>query len=525
MKPGEIHRSLATTNRWWSHPAEWTGDDPDLRNADRAPFHYRAGVLSGLTPGGLYVLRGPRRVGKSVEVKRAIVGLLSDGVHPRRIVHMSMEGWSANRLHRLVDAAQQLTLDGPRYWFLDEITGMIGSWPQRIKWLRDNDPRFQTDTVVLTGSSSADLREAVGVLAGRRGAATTPDRVLLPMGFRDFVALVANGKLPEEIGPLRIDTLAEQLREACFELAPWLGILVNAWEIYLWVGGFPLAVSGYLREREVDPALWRGLWEVISGDAFRRARQSDLQTKKMLQRLAAGLGSPVNVARIARATDVTPTTAQQRIDNLREAFVVWPCYKEEGLRPRLQAQKKIYFTDPVYRLLTSQTTDLSVLSEQQLGMALLRSLERENPGSYVHFDRVLHHRTKAGREIDFVGPDFGDVAIESKYVDDDPWRHSEGRILRASPWLGIVATRNLLDLDDRHTLAVPAAMIAWLLDTQRSESPIRSAVPPDLRSQWPQAASPFRDETPDEEPLPGFSGSVNPRRHSLGRTPPSGWSV
>ena len=155
-----------------------------------------------------------------------------------------------------------------------------------------------------------------------------------------------------------------------------------------------------------------------------------------------------------------PTTLQQRIADLREAFVVWPCYREEGLRPRLQAQRKIYFTDPVYRLLTTQSLDTSVLSEQQLGLALLRSLEREDPGSYVEFDRVLHHRTKAKREIDFVGPDFGGVAIESKYVDDGPWRHSEGQTLRRSPWTGIMATRSLLDLRDPETIAVPASMIA-----------------------------------------------------------------
>lgn len=506
MRSGDIYQSLTTTNRWWIDPAGWTEQDPDLRNASKAPFRYTAGVLSDLTPGGLYLIRGPRRVGKSVEMKHAIASLLSSGVHPRRIVHMSMEGWDARHLARLVDIAQQLTLDGRRYWFLDEMTGIVGSWPERIKWLRDNDPRFQTDTVVLTGSSSADLREAIGVLAGRRGAVSAPDRVLLPMGFRDFASLVVEERLPHHIGPLRIADLSEHLREATFDMAPWLGILVNAWETYLWVGGFPLAVSGYLRDRQVDPALWAGLWEVISGDAFRRARQSDLQTRTMLERLVRGLGSPVNVARIARETDITPVTAQQRIGNLREAFVVWPCHREEGLKPRLKAQKKIYFSDPVYRLLTPRRVDLSLLSEQQLGVALLRNLEREKPGSYVQCDGVLHHRTKGQREIDFVGPDFGGVAIESKYVDDGPWRHMEGRMFKASPWSGVVATRSQLDIRDDETLAIPAGIIAWLLDTQRRESPIRSVGPPDVSRQWPGERSPFRDSIPGD-PLPGLGAS------------------
>ena len=61
---------------------------------------------------------------------------------------------------------------------------------------RQRPPVSQTDTVVLTGSSSSDLREAIGVLAGRRGAANAPDRVLLPMGFREFVTLVLGKNSP-----------------------------------------------------------------------------------------------------------------------------------------------------------------------------------------------------------------------------------------------------------------------------------------------------------------------------------------
>lgn len=506
MTPGDIQHSLTVTNRWWSNPDRWAEHDPDLRSAAKAPFDYTPGVLADLMPGGLYLLRGPRRVGKSVEVKRAIAGLLSSGIHPRLIVHMSMEGWNARHLTRFVNVAQRLTLPGRRYWFLDEITGITGGWPQRIKWLRDNDPRFQTDTVVLTGSSSADLREAIGVLAGRRGAIDAPDRVLLPMGFRDFASIVSEEALPHHLGPLRIADLAEQLGEASFELTPWLGILVNTWETYLWVGGFPLAVSGYLRDREVDPALWSGLWEVISADAFRRARQSDLQTKTMLDRLARNLGSPINVARMAREMDVAQLTAQQRIDDLREAFVVWPCYREEGLRPILKAQKKIYFSDPVYRLLARRRVELSVLSEQQLGMALLRNLERGEPGSYVHFDSVLHHRTKGNREIDFVGPRFGGVALESKYVDDGPWRNAQGRTLKASPWSGILATRSLLELRDDGASAVPASIVAWLLDTQGGAA-LRSSGPPDPGRHWQEGQSPFRVGVPDEHPLPGLGTS------------------
>ena len=96
MKQGDVQRMLVATNRWWRDPRGWSRDDPDLRDADDAPFRYSAGVLDDLAPGGLYVLRGPRRVGKSVEVKRAIETLIAGGAEPRRILHASVDGWRAN---------------------------------------------------------------------------------------------------------------------------------------------------------------------------------------------------------------------------------------------------------------------------------------------------------------------------------------------------------------------------------------------------------------------------------------------
>ena len=95
-------------------------------------------------------------------------------------------------------------------------------------------------------------------------------------------------------------------------------------------------------------------------------------------------------------------------------------------------------------------------------MALLRGLEHDVPGSYLDVTRVPHHRTSTRKEIDFVGPHFGGDAFESKGV-DGRWR-SEAQTLQASPWRGIVATRTELNLDDPQVVAVPTAVLAWLVD-------------------------------------------------------------
>lgn len=467
MKPGFIQQTLAEGNAWWRDPQGWSGRDHDLRGAREAPYDHTSGVLSSLAPGGLYVLRGPRRVGKSVQVKQAIEALIDEGTDPRRIVHTSVDGWAADDLVRLVRAARSLLPDlDPRYWFIDEITTVAG-WPHRIKWLRDHDLWFRDDTVVLTGSGSfsSDLSEPIGILAGRRGQITDADRVLLPMGFRTFVELTQGADAPTTDIRLQIGDLTHaRLAEAAYALAPWLSVLVDAWDTYLRVGGFHPAVTTHMISREENRPFEHDLFEIVDRDALRRASWSRIETAAFLGRMTKSLSSVINQSSTAGDLGVTPTTVKSRIGDLCAAFVLWPCHRENRLSPQLRSQKKFYFTDPVYtRLVPGQTPDSSVLSEQQLGLALLRHLESAQPGSYLGFNRVLYHRTPSRTEIDFVGPDLGDIAIESKYV-DGRWR-ARARTIQASSWRGIVATRTVLDLESPGLMAVPTSMLAWLLDT------------------------------------------------------------
>lgn len=477
----ELRDALVRTG-WWTDRHGWAGSDPDLRRAGEAPFEYTAGVLDGLVPGGLYVLRGPRRAGKSVAIKKKVRSLIEAGEDPRRIVHVAADELDASDLRRVVDAAASLTPpSGRRTWFLDEITTISDGWPSAIKWLRDNDLRFGADTVVLTGSSADNLTAAVKALAGRRGAAVDSDRILLPMSFRGFVrARREAGRHPGQAPPPEADPLSvadltpRVLPEAVRELAPWLPHLAREWETYLVVGGFPQAVAAnaardplhpHPRREDAARVLKQSLLDVIRGDAFGQSAWSRAQTDAFVRRLATGIGSPTNCSDIATDTGTAAKTVRRRIDALRESFVVWPCYREHRLAPALRAQEKTYFTDPIFCMLSERRrrpADLSLLSEQQLGMTLVRTFMRHDPGDYPSFDAVLHHRTPSRKEIDFTGPGFGGLAIESKYVDGDRWKRV-APTLRASPWRGLVATRRALDLDDPELSAVPTSLLAWLL--------------------------------------------------------------
>ena len=248
------------------------------------------------------------------------------------------------------------------------------------------------------------------------------------------------------------------------------------------VGGFPQAVAVHEGEsgtsRGAFPAafgadfdigrqhaLKQSLLDVIHGESFRKAAWSLTQTGAFVQRLARGIASPTNCHDIATDIGTSANTVRRRIDALRESFVVWPCHREHNLRPALRSQEKTYFTDPIYSNLSPRaphSNDFGPMSEQQLGMGLVRSFAQTDPRGYLNFDAVLHHRTPTRKEIDFVGPGFGNLAIESKYVDGERWRRAT-RTMRASRWRGIVATRSALDLGDPDLMAVPTAVLAWLI--------------------------------------------------------------
>lgn len=477
MNNSELLQRLGAVCPWWKDPLNWQLHDPDIAVLQQGGrLFYEPRPLQNLEPGGLYILRGPRRVGKSVELKRAIYALLQSGISPRRIIHFPCDELNANDLERLVKMARTIatrSADEPRYWFLDEITAVSGKWWTTIKWLRDNDAGFRSDCVVLTGSSMRGLDDAVKALAGRRGDARDSDRLLLPMGFRQFCR--ATGlRLPDDGLHISASEFRDPASAAAIgELLPWLEDLILAWEAYLSVGGFPRAVSDFLQKSEVQPDFTNALWEVISGEALRRAREfTPAKAQLLLALLASALTQPVNLTSLGRNLGVAPATARERVDDLVATFTAWLCYpatpqgRPDHASPSA-SHPKCYFTDPLLaRLACIRDSDntacpqVSALSEQQFGLTLLRQMEGLQPGSFPQFASVMYARPTR-REVDFVGPSMRGVAFESKYV-DDRWRR-ETATLRVLTDRGVIVTRSVLDLGGE-VWAVPVSVAAWLLE-------------------------------------------------------------
>ena len=470
MQPADIDRELVAANPWWKDPSGWEEEDVQLRAARSSPLSYEPRPLDDLRAGGLYVLRGPRRVGKSTALKQLVSRRIDEqGARPRAILYLSVEGRSAQDVADIVrrGAASFLTGEaGDRMWLLDEITGVHGEWPATIKRLRDSHPSFARDTVVLTGSSASKFDEAQKWLGGRRSASDS-DRVLLQMGFTDLLDAIGD-ELPASprLHPLEVGN-PDACERALSQVRPWTDTLVQGWDTYLRVGGYPQAVAAEVRRDAGDEsALRTALWDVIQGDAFADAGLTDTQTQAILRRLSSSLSSLLSVRSVAERIDVSQETAARRLDALRRSFLAFPVPREQGLAPKPRSQSKWYFTDPALARLAStqgagQPPDESALSEQQIGLALLRRLERERTGAAVRHDSLLYYRSSTNAEIDFVSPEFSSTCVESRFVDRG-WGRAFQTIAASGFATGMVATRSGLR---RHEIgwALPAGVLGYLL--------------------------------------------------------------
>lgn len=471
-KIGQLAQELGRLNPWWRDPA-WDAVDPDLVDARNTGIDYRSGVLDDLGPGGLYILRGPRRVGKTVALKQQVVELISSGLPATSIVRLAVDGWSAKDLRTVVQNTALPPVADPhqRTWLIDEVSSVTGAWDQQLKWLRDNDPGFRRATVVLTGSNATALTEAAGTLAGRRGAHDRLDRTLLPIGFRTFCEILTPEALPPT-APLALSELtsaaAHDTYTAC---VPWLDELTRLWEIYLMYGGFPRAVAAAARGEAIPPSFVEDVFNIIAGDAFRHSKLGVTSEMALIERLWSAMASPANLSNIGDDVGLRHEVVARHVGYLRDSYLLWHCPQraEKGWLPRNRAQDKLYAVDPLVARLAHHRNheradiDPTVLAEMQIGMAIRRRVAKERPSS-LHDDFLFHVRTPSRKEIDYVSAELAGVAIEAKYTEHGGWRGEAATVI-ASEWSGLVCTRNVLDPTGHDAWAVPAGVLAFSIDT------------------------------------------------------------
>lgn len=473
-------------NPWWQaaglgqDPTAWVAHDRVLRERSRWDLGYRSSILDDVArdpiDDRLVLVRGPRRVGKSVVLKDAVATLCArPEVNPLQVIYVPVDGMRASDLNRVATLGRELTRavgPQPRVWLLDEITGITG-WTESVKYLRDNTD-FGLDTVVCTGSSwDGRANTERDLLAGRAGTSSTHrTRLVLPMTFRDYVRATKR-LLPEipVVGPWDLQNVVAAGAASAVELN--VDALDLAWQSYLSCGGFPRAVAEHDRSGQVSQAFVADLAAWLHRDVDPDGGEDSVSL--LLAALLRRSTSPLNRADTARVLGyANRQTFDVRINRLVRAFATLWCHQVGVDGTRVEgAQSKLYLTDPLLGWLPALARagmpepDFTQLSEGALAVAVARAVDRAEPGRWVSNDSIGYLRTGSGNEIDFApvpvrfgGSSVMTTPVESKWVSGG-WRQ-EALTVEGKFGGGVLATKDILDTGHL-AWALPAPLVALLL--------------------------------------------------------------
>lgn len=473
---------ILSQNPWWSDGG-WRSRDRHLEMLANQPARLPADLVGAidLDEAGIHVLRGPRQVGKTTDLKLLADRALSQERHSRSVIYLTLdliEDEPHAALFETVKRAKALARhSGPGVVLLDEVTG-VARWQTAVKALWD-DGTIADDVVVCTGSSAIDLqRGAAERLPGRRGAGE--DHLVLPQWFSSFARAI-DRSIPESprltIADVRTSAGEDVLREAQIH-GP---ALKKALDLYLLFGGLPAAVAE-AAAGATDPSerVKRVLTDSLIKEVQRRGA-SIPAAHALLERVLRSLGSKTDWSRMAREMDVplgrrrgstSHNTLREYIELLAGGYFLFVLYfwRASSQTNSLSNEKKVFFADPLLHtialdLVPGAVADVPALVENAVGLALLRRYEPQGRliESFISPDRLHVWRTARAGEVDFVaGPRRELDAVEVKHRRHIDLRSAAG-VAGAHPGRPVViVTRDELKIADRYAL-VPAHLLLWVL--------------------------------------------------------------
>lgn len=269
--PLALSLNLRDTNPWWRHEKGVV-----LPTFKRWIFpRLLKSLKKGMTPAT--VLRGPRRVGKTVLLRQIIETLLAEGVPGANILYVAFDELPTIRgLKEPVLAItrwfEENTLGGtfnafarknePVYLFFDEVQN-LDAWAPQIKHLVDN----HTVRVMVTGSSSLRIEAGKDSLAGR-----ITSLELGPLLLREIAEL----RFGQPVESYWTDNGLDKVSKSSF----WVdavrfgqkheAIRVRAFRAFSERGGYPVA-------QEKPDTDWNEIASHLTETVIERAIQHDLR--------------------------------------------------------------------------------------------------------------------------------------------------------------------------------------------------------------------------------------------------------
>jgi len=492
---------LAYWNGWWK-TRKFPQDDANILDWSKSAFRWKPRLSETIEDEEvIYVLRGPRRVGKTTLLKLRIKNFLEKGVSPENIFFFPCDAVETpKQLMTAIDTylSQQRRHGEWAYLFIDEIS-MLVDWQRAIKLLIDAG-KFRDCTLILTGSHSIDLRKGSESLSGRRGKVEklrygTPDRILLSAKFSEYVETLKT-ELSNEIRELWL--LAQENRKKMFlELAHGrippelkrLALFTKELELlldqYMLTGGIAQSTHQYVSERKIAEDAYATFVSFMVRDIC-RWKQDENYARQILRRIFEVLSSHISWNQLGEGTDVKDSkTTESYVNILKDSFVVAYYYQlnVEKTSPDYVSNKKIYFQDPfifhacrgwVYgrkafdlsQTFLSSLENKSKLIECIVSNHLSRFMFNLYPSSLFDPSNYVFYWKNKKKELDFtIELDGKYLPLEVKYSDNIQKGDVQGiyDFMKTghSHDFGIVTSKNRLEVG-REFVIVPLSILLLL---------------------------------------------------------------
>lgn len=360
-------------NPWWKGK-EMISFDKDIKEYEKTEIHAERKDIA-LEHGKIYVIRGPRRIGKTMWMKNKIKQLISNNIDSRKIMYFNCEtlvSRARDNLRKVINFFLDMEA-GENYIFLDEIT-YVEDWQTELKFLYDGG-KLNNSVVVVTGSLPIVIKKGVEYMPGR--GVEGNEYLIKPITFRDFILSIYKNDSIDRIHPaaqifhgnmekmrsarnlatiiknldiINPEESTDKLKDSFKLIYPFMSELRRLFEIYILTGGFPKVINNYFHNSfKINNSLYEEIVNYILGD-ITKINMDRETARQILIAVLRRIGSRYSYTSLSKDTgdEISHQTIILYIDALQNSYVLQTLYSYDFNKrmENIKGAKKIYFSDP-----------------------------------------------------------------------------------------------------------------------------------------------------------------------------------
>lgn len=395
----------------------------------------------------MYLIKGPRRVGKTIYLKQIAKRNKDKSLYINLDSFINLK---SNELMREIETF--INLKENSILFLDEVQNLKDNC-SFLKAMSDLNILKKT-TVFVTGSDPRAIEKCKQKLIGR----SEEQKIMAPLTFRQFL-LIATKDTNQKLNKLLQETISprdtnSRIKEKYLLLEPHIIEIDKYFDIYLLTGGFPETINCYFANNTITKNYYEDLIQKI----FEKLDKQ--KTTVILSTLNSSLSSSLKYTTISQKTELPKNIIKESIFELSELLLLFEVKEKQTDR-----LKKYYFKDPfVIHSINAYNSNLDPFMESInfiLNETTKGQLVENVVAGHLHniYANNLRYLFKDNKEVDFI---IANKAIEVKY---------RASIIAPNKIAGdleyLLLTRlagSSVDIEKGKTLAIPASAFLAMLE-------------------------------------------------------------